>query len=183
MRVIDQMAALAELYGIEHETLYLARERRFWAMAAEHFRAVPGSAEAVRELHAAGLQIAVATSGTREWIDFVVDELGLATEISATISAADVHEPKPHPQAYLAAAEALRLPARSCGVVEDSERGCRSAIAAGCLVVILDRDGRTPEQFAGAAAVTTSMPQAREFLLRAAAEPADIPHGMNPRST
>jgi mannitol-1-/sugar-/sorbitol-6-phosphatase len=168
MRVIDQMAALADRYGIDHEELFTARERRFWEMAANQFREVPGSAETVRALHAAGLKIAVATSGTREWIDHVIDELGLGSEISASISAADVHEPKPHPQAYLAAASAVGVPAQNCGVVEDSERGCRSAVAAGCVVAILDRDGRSPEQFTGAAAVTTSMREVREFLLRVA---------------
>ena len=181
MRVIDQMAVLARRYSLDHQALFAAREHRFWAMAIEHFQEVPGSAETVRTLHAAGLTIAVATSGTREWIDHVVAKLALTSQISATISAADVEHPKPHPQAYLAAADALRIPAQHCGVVEDSERGCRSAVSAGCLVVILDRDNRTPEQFAGAAAITTSMPQARDVLLRAATDPAK-PTAASPRT-
>ena len=169
MRVVDQMAVLAERHDIDHAALSAARERRFWAMASDCFSEVPGSADTVRALHAAGLKIAVATSGSREWIDFVIDRLGVADEISASISAEDVTAPKPDPQAYLRAAEALGMPAKSCGAVEDSARGCRSAATAGCLVVVLDREERSPEQFAGAATITTSMPQARDFLLRAAA--------------
>jgi beta-phosphoglucomutase-like phosphatase (HAD superfamily) len=165
MRVIDQMAVLAERYNIDHGDLYVARERRFWAMAAENFREVPDSAATVRALHAAGLRIAVATSGTRAWIDHVIAKLGLTNEISASISGADIDHPKPHPQSYLAAADAVGVPAHRCGVVEDSQRGCRSAVTAGCVVVILDRDGREPEQFGGAAAITTSMRQARDYLL------------------
>jgi HAD superfamily hydrolase (TIGR01509 family) len=183
MRVADQMAVLAERYDIDHESLFDARERRFWAMAAAHFREVPGSAATVRALHAAGLKIAVATSGTREWVNHVINELGLATEISASISAADIQEPKPHPQAYLAAAQALGVPAHRCGVVEDSERGCRSAVAAGCVVVVLDRNGRAREQFAGAAAVATSWAQVRETLFRAAALPSATPRGVDGTSS
>jgi HAD superfamily hydrolase (TIGR01509 family) len=173
MRVVDQMAVLAERYAFDLDELYAAREHRFWVLAAERFAEVPGSAETVRRLHAAGLKIAVATSGTRQWIDYVVDRLGLAAQISATVSAADVREPKPHPQAYLTAAAALGVAPQTCGVVEDSERGCRSAVTAGCLVVVLDRDGRDPYRFPDAAAVTMSMPQTREFLLRAATDGVD----------
>jgi beta-phosphoglucomutase-like phosphatase (HAD superfamily) len=173
MRVVDQIAVLADRFGIDPLSLFEARERRFWSLAVDQFREVPGSAETVRALHAAGLKIAVATSGTRKWIDHVIHELGLSTEISASISAADVQEPKPHPQAYLAAAEAIGLPAHRCGVVEDSELGCRSAVSAGCLVVILDRDRRAADRFAGAATITASMSQAREFLLRASGQNSD----------
>lgn len=173
MRVIDQLAILAERYGVDHATLFEARERRFWAMAAKHIREVPGSADTVRLLSAAGLSIAVATSGSRRWIDYVIDELHLGTEISASVSADDVEHPKPHPQPYLLAADALGIAPERCGAVEDSGRGCRSAVAAGCVVAVLDRDNRAPEQFAGAAAITNSWAEAREFLLSAAA--LDIP--------
>lgn len=179
MCVIDQLAVLAERHDIDHAALFEARERRFWAMAAEHPREVPGSADTVRQLYAAGLKIAVATSASRTWIDYVIDRLGLATEISASISADDVDEPKPHPQPYLFAANALGIPAQECGAVEDSGRGCRSAVTAGCEVVVLNRDGRAHEQFAGAAAITTSWMEAREMLFRAAAVPVAPSHRSN----
>lgn len=165
MRVGDQMAVLAERYGIDRGQLLNSRERRFWAMAAEGFQEVPGSAATVRALHAVGLKIAVSTSGSRKWIDHVITELGLTKEISASICGADVDEPKPHPRSYLAAAESIDVPAAECGVIEDSQRGFHSAVAAGCVVVVLDRDGRDPHQFRGAAAITTSMSQARDYLL------------------
>ena len=110
----------------------------------------------------------MATSGTRRWIDYVVDRLGLGDEITATISGEDVREPMPHPEAYLTAAAALGVAARRCGVVEDSERGYRAAVEAGCIVVVLNRHGREPHRFTDATAVTTSMPHARDVLLRAA---------------
>jgi beta-phosphoglucomutase-like phosphatase (HAD superfamily) len=114
-----------------------------------------------------GVKIAVATSGTRRWIDYVIDRLGLGAE-TATISGEDVREPKPHPEAYRRATAALGVAARRCAVVEDSERGYRAAIEAGCIVVVLNRHGHEPHRFTDAVAVTTSMPHARDVLLKAA---------------
>jgi len=173
MRVIDQISLLATNFGLDAGELYSAREQKFWELANEQFAEVPGSVEVVKRLHAAGLKIAVATSGTRAWIDYVVDRLGLTNQISATVSGDDVLEPKPHPEAYLTAASALGTPARHCGVVEDSVRGYRSAVAADCLVVALDRFDNRIERFPDAAAVATSMPEAGEFLLRASSEGVD----------
>ena len=87
-----------------------------------------------------------------------------------TISGEDVREPKPQPGAYLMAAAALGISAQRCAVVEDSERGYRAAIEAGCMVVVLNRHGGDPHRFADAAAVTTSMPQACDVLLSAATD-------------
>jgi len=137
-------------------------------MAAEHLREVPGSTQTVRDLHAAGLSIAVATSGSRRWIDYVIAELALTEEISVSVSADDVDHPKPHPQPYLLAADALDMAPQQCGAVEDSGRGCRSAVTAGCVVAVLDREDRAPDQFTGAADITTSWEETREFLFSAA---------------
>jgi HAD superfamily hydrolase (TIGR01509 family) len=177
MRVADQTAVLAARHGFDPDDLYAQREQRFWTLVRTRFAEVPGSVDTVRRLHAAGLKIAVATSGTRKWIDYVVDRLGLGAEITATISGEDVREPKPHPEAYLMASAAVGISAPRCAVVEDSERGYRAAIEAGCMVVVLNRHGGDPHRFTDAAAVTTSMPQACDVLLRAATTPStdDVP--------
>jgi HAD superfamily hydrolase (TIGR01509 family) len=173
MRVADQMAVLAARHGFDPDNLYAAREQRFWTLVRTRFAEVPGSVDTVRRLHAAGIKIAVATSGTRRWIDYVIDRLGLEAEIAATISGEDVHEPKPHPEAYLMATAALGVAPRQSAVVEDSERGYRAAVEAGCIVVVLNRHGREPHRFTDATAVTTSMPHARDVLLRAATHGVD----------
>jgi beta-phosphoglucomutase-like phosphatase (HAD superfamily) len=131
-RVSDQMVVLAELYGTTSARCSrLSRAvsgRRRLNSSARCPAALKRSA-----LHAIGPKIAMATSETREWNEHVIGQFGVTDEISAITSAADVQEPKPHPQKYLAAAAALGVPAQSRGVVEDSERGCRSALAAECL--------------------------------------------------
>ena len=87
-------------------------------------------------LHDAGLPIAVATSGTRKWVDYVTDRLGIRHLLSACISGDDVTKPKPDPQPYQRAAAALAVPPTRCAVIEDSPTGYRSAVAAGCQVIV-----------------------------------------------
>lgn len=165
MRVADQMRVLADQFGLDANELYRAREERFWQTVSTTFVEVPGSVDAVRALHETGLPIAVATSGTRRWIDHVIDRLGLDIYIAAAVSGDQVVNPKPHPEPYLVAAAQLGIPAVSCGVVEDSHRGYRSALAAGCSVVVLDRTGDALDEFDQAAAIVRSMPAACAFLL------------------
>lgn len=167
MRVADQMRVLADQFGLDANELYWAREERFWQTVSTTFVEVPGSVDAVRALHETGLPIAVATSGTRRWIDHVIDRLGLDTYVAAAVSGDQVVNPKPHPEPYLAAAARLGIPAVRCGVVEDTHRGYRSALAAGCSVVVLHRTGDAPGEFDQAAAVVRSMPDACAFLLAA----------------
>ena len=171
MRVVDQMAVLAERHDIDHAALSAARERRFWAMASDCFqRRCRAARTPSGHCTAAGLKIAVATSGSREWIDFVIDQLGVADEISASISA------EPTSQRRNRIHRRTFVPPRHSACRRKAAGPWRIRHAAAAApprpVVwssILDREERSPEQFAGAATITTSMPQARDFLLRAAA--------------
>lgn len=66
---------------------------------------------------------------------------------------------KPHPEPYLAAAERLGLAPEQCVVVEDSERGLASAVAAGMPCFAVPRGFTVGETFAGATAVLESLEQ------------------------
>jgi HAD superfamily hydrolase (TIGR01509 family) len=56
------------------------------------------------------------------------------------VCAADVESGKPHPEPFLLAAERLRVCPDGCVAVEDSANGVKSAKAAGCFVVGIDRE-------------------------------------------
>lgn len=165
MRVADQMRVLAGLFALDAEELYRAREERFWQAVDAGLAEVPGSVAAVRALHETGVPIAVATSGNRKWIEHVIDRFGIGGCVAEAISGDDVVRPKPHPEPYLLAAARLGMPATSCDVVEDSHRGYRSAVAADCAVVVLDRVGVADGRFPQAAAIARSIPAACNFLL------------------
>ena len=127
-----------------HETVGLAQPpgvinaevvRRMLDRYATDLPAVEGAVEAVREVAAAGLLLAVASSSNRELIDAVLDRLALADAFAVTVSSEEVARGKPAPDVYLEAARRLRLPPSECIAVEDSASGIRAAHAAGIRVV------------------------------------------------
>lgn len=96
---------------------------------------IPGAAALVRELHAAGLKLAVGSSGPPANIRLVLEELGVVNRFSAISSGDDVTRGKPDPQVFQIACERLGLPPGACVVIEDAPAGVAAAKAAGCRAV------------------------------------------------
>ena len=83
------------------------------------------------------LRMAVVTSSRREHLEITHERNGLLGLFEFILAADDYRYFKPHPEPYQVALQRLKLPAERCVVVEDSERGLASALAAGlrCIVV------------------------------------------------
>ena len=94
---------------------------------------MPGAAELVAEVEAAGLPYALVTSSQRRFVDAVLSRIGLRFPV--VVSANDVTRGKPDPEPYLLAARRLGADPGRCVVLEDSITGVTAAEAAGCLVV------------------------------------------------
>lgn len=94
---------------------------------------LPGTAELVAEVQAAGLPHALVTSSVPAVVDAVLGRL--AVRFDVIISAADVTHAKPDPEGYLLAAAKLGVDPRRCVALEDSPNGVAAAEAAGFLVV------------------------------------------------
>jgi len=94
---------------------------------------MPGAAELVTEVEAAGLPYALVTSSQRRFVDAVLSRIGLRFPV--VVCANDVTRGKPDPEPYLLAAQRLGADPRRCLVLEDSVTGVTAAEAAGCRVV------------------------------------------------
>jgi HAD superfamily hydrolase (TIGR01509 family) len=94
---------------------------------------MPGAAELVAEVEAAGLPCALVTSSQRRLVDAVLARTGLRFPV--LVCANDVTRGKPDPESYLLAAERLGAEPGRCVVLEDSPTGVAAAEAAGCQVV------------------------------------------------
>jgi HAD superfamily hydrolase (TIGR01509 family) len=94
---------------------------------------LPGAAELLAEVRAAGMPHALVTSSERPIMDAVLLQLGV--DFTATVCAGDVTTSKPAPDPYLLATSLLGTDPRSCAALEDSPNGVASAEAAGCRVV------------------------------------------------
>ncbi|MDX1659499.1 MAG: HAD family phosphatase [Nitriliruptorales bacterium] len=122
-----------ELRGVFH---------RVFDEEVEFFHDVLG---VLRELADHDVPVAVASSSSREHVDKVLDTAGVANLVMAVFGAEDTERNKPHPDPYLAAAQALGAEPSACSAVEDSDVGIEAAKAAGMWVVAMDR-GRFPRE-------------------------------------
>ncbi len=94
---------------------------------------VPGI-RAFLDRHAA-IPKAVATNAEPANLNFVLDETGLRRFFLAAIDGHQVRNPKPHPEIFLRAANALGVEPEFCVVFEDSHTGVQAGLAAGMRVV------------------------------------------------
>jgi HAD superfamily hydrolase (TIGR01509 family) len=86
---------------------------------------------AVREL---GVPCALVTMSYRSFADAFVAQAAPGT-FDVTVTGDEVSQGKPHPEAYLRAAEMLGVPIEDCLVVEDSPSGIASGLASGATTV------------------------------------------------
>lgn len=109
--------------------------QRYREMMVESYRersvALPGAVELVRELRAADVTIAVASSSILPWVEACLERLGLAGAFNEIISGSDVRNGKPDPEIYLLAASRLGVAPGDCLAIEDAPAGIESAKAAG----------------------------------------------------
>ena len=94
----------------------------------------PGARELVHELHDRGIPTALVTMSRRRMALVTADSFH-ERGFDAVVAGDDVTHPKPHPEAYLAAADALGVDIRSCIAIEDSPTGLASAVASGAVTV------------------------------------------------
>lgn len=100
---------------------------------------LPGAAEWVERLHAAGWRQAIASSAPAENVRVMLRVLDLERYFDAIVSAEDVTAGKPDPQVFLAAAAKLQVPPNACVVVEDAAAGVEAAKRAGMKCVGVSR--------------------------------------------
>jgi HAD superfamily hydrolase (TIGR01509 family) len=121
--------------------LHADKTRRFVAMVEEgQVPPRPGAHRLLRELQEAGATLAVATTGSRAWVEPLLERAFPDITFTLVLTADEVPDRKPDPAVYRRAREALGLDPATSLVVEDAEKGLQSARRAGleCLVVVND---------------------------------------------
>ncbi|RLK59125.1 HAD superfamily hydrolase (TIGR01509 family) [Actinokineospora cianjurensis] len=119
-----------------------ARMRELFATRLE-FR--PGAPEALRAVRATGLPVALVTSTERELTEVALHTLG-RDHFDVTVCGDEVDgRNKPLPDPYLRAAALLGVDPAACLAIEDSPTGTTSAVAAGCVVLVVPCEVPVPD--------------------------------------
>jgi len=141
----------------------------FATLLDEGLEQMPGLARLLESLERAGIPKAIATSSGPDFARNVLDRFELAPRFEFILTCDDIREGKPHPEIYRLAAHRLGLAPRELLVLEDSHHGCRSAIAAGAIVVAVPAGPSRRHDFSGAALVADSLADPRLLALLALA--------------
>jgi HAD superfamily hydrolase (TIGR01509 family) len=136
-------------------------------VAAGKVEARPGVRGFLDEVSAAGLRMAVATTGSLAWVKPLLDlHFGL-DRFEVVVGGDDVKETKPDPAAYRIALERLGLDPSEAVAVEDSVPGLGAARAAGVPCVVVPNDYTRGQDFSGAVLVVDGFPDLDVATLRA----------------
>lgn len=121
---------IVQKYGAK--TLEDGKEATYREIYRPHMKPVAGLIELLQAAKNAGVKCAIGSAGSRENVAFIIEGLGIAEYIDASICGGDVTYAKPHPEIFTKAREALGLQPEECIVVEDAVNGVRAGVADGC---------------------------------------------------
>lgn len=137
---------------------YGKKKDEFFRQASADLMPVTGSVELIMNLVESGIQLAVATSASRQRTYWTLKQLGIGNCFKVVVSGDDVEKGKPDPTIYRLAAEGLSQLPHSLLAVEDSISGIRAACSAGfrCLGIGLGTSDQSMRK-AGAEHVLPSL--------------------------
>lgn len=127
---------IAARAGVEASILVEQLLQVNMTMVAQSAVPMPG-AQAFVAAVSSRVPVAVASNSARRILDQTLLRGAFNGAFSITVSADEVANPKPEPDVYLAAVDALNLHPKDCLAFEDSEAGAAAARSAGMKVVAI----------------------------------------------
>jgi HAD superfamily hydrolase (TIGR01509 family) len=157
------LRTMIDWHGLDDTIDGLAVETReiFAGLLDTRLEAMPGAVDLVARLVEAGIPRGVATSSGAEFARDVLTRVRLFEHFRFVLTSADVVRGKPDPEIYLAASRRLNVPPARMLVLEDSQAGCRAAIAAGAVAVAVPGGHSHRHDFSGALFIAESLADPR----------------------
>lgn len=129
---------ICEQYKIDDSEAFKVHwEARFWEMYDRDLALLPGVAHTLEQMKEAGLQLAVASSAYRAYIEPNLAKLGLADAFGVVVTRDDIKVGKPHPEVFQIAAERLGVPANECIALGDTLGDVIGGLSAGMKVIFV----------------------------------------------
>ncbi len=131
MPIVKIISALNKEYDLSMpvETLAARKESLYFELLPE-LQPVPEVVEHVLAMHGK-IPFAVVSGSTRDSVVASLTTLRLLDRFDALVCAGEYQNSKPHPEAFLLAAEKLGVHPNTCLVFEDTDMGIDAATAAG----------------------------------------------------
>jgi HAD superfamily hydrolase (TIGR01509 family) len=125
------ISRLNEQHGLNMPVAELERRKEgLYYDSLPQLKAVPEVLEHI-EARQGQIPFAVVSGSTRNSVNASLQTVKLLDKFDTFVCAGDYKRSKPHPEAFLIAAERLQVKPESCLVFEDTDMGIEAAIAAG----------------------------------------------------
>jgi len=147
------------------EELLAETDEIFPEILAARLAPMPGLLELLSALEKNRIPKGIATSSRRSFVQHVLGHFNFAPRFSPILTSEDIREGKPHPEIYLKAASRLGISPAEMLVLEDSQNGCRAAVAAGAITVAVPGAHSRRHDFTGAALVAETLADERIYNL------------------
>ena len=157
------------------EMLLAETDEIFAEILESQLATMPGLLELLDTLEYAGIPKAIATSSRRAFASRVLGQFDLERRFLFLLTGDDVENGKPHPEMYLKAAAELGVEPGEIAVFEDSQNGCKAAVAAGTRAIAVPGGHSSSHEFEGAALVAKTLADRRIYEL------LDLPDAIEPR--
>ncbi len=139
-----------------------AVQNRFKAAMKENITPIPGVVDLLKKIKH---PFAMATNSRTESLKFKLTKIGLIDTFKVRFCVEDVENPKPSPDLYLKAAEALNIEPKHCIAIEDSVAGITAAVSAGMTVYAYSASMDKEAQLNAGAVLTFDSMEELETLL------------------
>jgi HAD superfamily hydrolase (TIGR01509 family) len=165
-RPIEGMRIFVQDLGLPisaEETLTL-RDARMREKYRNETEAMPGLFHLL-DAFSGKLKLAVCTGAQGEFMDIVVDRLGIREKFAVLQASDKIEKGKPDPEIYLKTCVRLGLESRQCIVLEDSSNGCLAGKRAGCYTIAVPSDYSRGQDFSCADYIASGLPGAEKHIL------------------
>ncbi len=111
---------------------------------------IPGVERLIKDLHANGFELILASSASKSTISRVFNRFQLHDYFSHKVSGEDFPKSKPDPAIFLHAASLSRHTKEECVIIEDSTSGVKAACAAGIYCIGYNSENSKLQNLEGA---------------------------------
>lgn len=133
---------IKDQFDLSHEVEDLIQTKRSLFNDAfdtkEDLFLIDGVEALIKDLHANGIQLIVASSASKVTIDRVFTRFNLHPYFTHIVSGEDFPKSKPHPAIFEHAASLSVAPKENCIVIEDSTNGIEASVAANIFCIGYD---------------------------------------------
>jgi HAD superfamily hydrolase (TIGR01509 family) len=156
----DYLIPISKKYNFVPDEKFNEIHHKIYKKLLEEVPLIQDTVTLIKKLHAKNIPLALCTSSSLGYTEFVLEKAGIKEYFKAIITFESYTHRKPHPEPYLTAAKKLGIDPKECIAVEDSVYGLESAKAAGMKCIILEnkymKSHFKPEEFSKADLIVKS---------------------------